>query len=366
MSQPIPAALPVPSSPGGSATPSTTAYSSSLNHDNMHTNGTTNGHGLLQNSNAESSKMASHVDPAVHALGLSSWIFHVGYSNQDWADIELTFFDGGLKAHRIVLARSPYLAHLMLNVVPGSSVRLSFVDENITEESVHIALQHLYNFSQQHVNPSNARSVLATAFLFGGMPELVHYAYTICRDSLDSSNINEYVNWIASSSGAHANGLRDASTMYGSVKVFDGQATVEKSSESDWAEESHPRYGEWTVRMKHDIVDYLLRVLPEGIIEDGKTLSTDPRLLSTYVNLPYDLLKSCVESPDLPFASMQDRFQFAKKVLAQRKKLSGTVSNSSGPPLEESVVLAFSGGDGMEVHVTRKPKRSRALWKVQG
>ncbi|WWD16618.1 hypothetical protein CI109_101047 [Kwoniella shandongensis] len=372
MSQSITPAAPALSSPGGSATPSTTVYSSSVNHDTTLTNGVASGNDGLYNGDAESSKMAAQVDPTIHALNLSSWIYHVGYSNQDWADIQLTFFGSGLKAHRIVLARSPYLAHLLLNVVPGSTIHLSFVDENITEESVHIALQHLYNPCQRHVSPSNSRSVLATAFLLGGMPELVHHAYTICRDTLDSTNINEYVNWIGSSSANHLNGFRDASTMYGSVKVQDGQATVQRSSESEgsiWAEESHPRYGEWTIRLKHDIADFLLRVLPEQIGEEGKSLTNDPRLLSTYVNLPYDLFKSCVESPDLPIPSMQDRFQFAKKVLVQRKKLTSGASASasaSGPPMEESVVLAFSGGDGMEVHVTRKPKKTRALWKVEG
>lgn len=54
--------------------------------------------------------------------------------------------------------------------------------------------------------------------------------------------------------------------------------------------------------------------------------------------------------------SEQDRFQFAKAAIELRKQ-------TRGGSVEETVVLAFGGGHGSAVHVTRKTKK-RALFKV--
>ena len=35
-----------------------------------------------------------------HALGLSSYIFNTGYMNQQWTDVQILFFDAGIKLHR--------------------------------------------------------------------------------------------------------------------------------------------------------------------------------------------------------------------------------------------------------------------------
>nr|GFD59388.1 hypothetical protein [Tanacetum cinerariifolium] len=72
------------------------------------------------------------------------------------------------------------------------------------------------------------------------------------------------------------------------------------------------------------------------------------------------LFKSCVESPEFPITPTQSRFAFAKKAIASRKK------QASAASLEEIVVLAVASQEGT-VHITRKPKRSRApLYKVEG
>lgn len=108
-------------------------------------------------------------------------------------------------------------------------------------------------------------------------------------------------------------------------------------------------------------VEFLLHSFPDHLAQTSSTLSSDPRLLSLYSALPFELFKRCVESPDLAIQSKQDRFAFAKKVIAQRKKAVAATG------MEEIAVLAFKGGDdGMEVHVTRKPKRKTALLKVEG
>jgi hypothetical protein len=38
------------------------------------------------------------------------------------------------RSRTVILARSPYLARLLANSMPGGSVQLLFTDENISEE----------------------------------------------------------------------------------------------------------------------------------------------------------------------------------------------------------------------------------------
>lgn len=171
---------------------------------------------------------------------------------------------------------------------------------------------------------SNARAVLATAYLFGS-PALVQRAYAVCSSSLSAENVGQYVNWL--------------------------DQRIPNSASNGFTTD----YGEYSQRLRSDIVNFLIRTLP------GSVGSNRQALVDAYAALPYELFKSCVESADLPIESMQERFSFAKKVVAARKK------GASASGMEESVVLAVKDdGDGMGVHVTRKPKRARQLWKVEG
>ncbi|WRT65547.1 uncharacterized protein IL334_002492 [Kwoniella shivajii] len=357
----------------GSATPSTPAYSSATGVETT-ANGLESSGGV-----GESSKNAVRVDPTYHAINLSNWAFNVGYLHQDWTDINLTFFQSGLKAHRLILARSPYLAHLLRNVIPGTTIHLNFADENITQDSVHIALQHLYNPSQNLIDATNARSILATAYLFGGIPELIHQSYTIIRSSINHENVVDHIHWLSQSPDLLSNGFRNGnsngnvngngngngngsgnSTMYGSVQVSEGQATI-LGLNDNW-ENNKPRYGEWTNRLKNDVIDYIIHQLPS----EFPNLTSDPTIISIFSKLPYELFKSIIESPEIPITSMQDRFAFTKKIIAQRKKIASSSGSGNVGGMEESVVLAFKGGEGMEIHISRKPKKSRQLFKVEG
>jgi hypothetical protein len=88
-------------------------------------------------------------------------------------------------------------------------------------------------------------------------------------------------------------------------------------------------------------------------------MSSNPALLTTYAQLPFNLFKLCVEHTSLPITPTQNRFAFAKKAIAQRKKA------ASAAQMEENVVLAV-GEELGTVHVTQRPKRSRtALFKVE-
>ncbi|WWC87728.1 uncharacterized protein L201_002620 [Kwoniella dendrophila CBS 6074] len=345
----------------------------------------------------ESSKVAANgIESASyeHAINLTNWIFNVGYLHQDWADVHITFFQSGLKAHRVILARSPYLANMLRNVVPGSTIHLNFVDEFITQESVHIALQHLYSPSHNLINSSNAKSILATAYLFGGMPELLHHSYNIIKSSLESSNVVETINWLSQSSDFLSNGFRSdistpidgncngngtssissSSTMFGSLSLSDTPKSPTNSTSTSFNEgweSNNNRYGEWTSRLKNDVLNYLLHDIPSKHSND---LTTNQEIINLFSQLPYELFKLLLESKELPIKSMQERFSFTKKIIAQRKKLLSSQSklqgnnnnNNNHGQMEESVVLAFKGSDqGMEIHISRKPKKSRSLWKVE-
>lgn len=192
--------------------------------------------------------------------------------------------------------------------------------------------------AQEHVSATNARAVLAAAYLFGE-PDLADVAYSAVSTAISASNVGEYIQWVGISPATNGNGFAFGSAGYDA------------------------EYGDYSARLRRDVLDFLLRTLPGQIKAAPQgTLATDPRLLAAYVPLPFELFKQCVESPDLPIQFMQDRFGFAKRAIAARKKAAGAAQ------FEESVVLALKDdGDGMAVHITRKPKRSRnALWKVEG
>ncbi|WWC60145.1 uncharacterized protein I303_102709 [Kwoniella dejecticola CBS 10117] len=330
----------------------------------------------------ESSKSTSvgAVDHSIyeHAINSTNWIFNVGYLHQDWADVHLTFFQSGLKAHRIILARSPYLSNIMRNVVPGSTIHLNFADENITQESVHIALQHLYNPSHNLATPTNAKSILATAYLLGGMTELVHHSYEIIRSSIGAENIIETIQWLSQPGDILSNGFRNGNGNGASTPSGHSQVSTSTTTRESWVgDESENRYGDWTAKLKKDLNEYLLHRLPEQFSTSNQTLTQSSEIISIFSKLPYELFKSTLESKELPITSMQERFSFTKKIIAQRKKQSQLNSSSTpgaaagtgtgmGTGMEESVVLAFKGGDqGMEIHISRKPKKSRQLWKVE-
>jgi hypothetical protein len=91
----------------------------------------------------------------------------------------------------------------------------------------------------------------------------------------------------------------------------------------------------------------------------------DPRFLAIFSALPFDLFKSCIEDKALPLGSDQERFAFAKKAVAARKKLAASSGATTDGQVVENVVLQFTGGKGSNVHVTRKVKTGgRPLWKV--
>ncbi|KAL7423934.1 hypothetical protein Q5752_001519 [Cryptotrichosporon argae] len=299
-------------------------------------------------------------------LDLAQFAFSVGFMQQQWADIQLVFFTTSLKLHRLVLARSPYLANVMATLGIGATHHLQLPDGNVTEESLFICIHHLYTPSLHLVNATNARAVLATSYTLSGLPDLVAHAYAVVRASIDASTVTDYVRWLSrptgpSVSAPNGNGYLEHNGTYG------GAPEQPQQPVEDWENAGAP-YGEWSERLKQDVLDFLLHTLPAQLAASSPStpLHASSVLLATYVALPFALFKHVVESPALPIGSMQDRFGFAKRAIAQRKKR-GPAATAATAAADESVVLALKGGDGMDVHITRKARRARqALWKVEG
>lgn len=80
--------------------------------------------------------------------------------------------------------------------------------------------------------------MLATAFTFGGMPDLCSHAYNVCRQSISPDTVLEYVQWID----------REGATPPGfTVTDSDEHGT------GGWREDAMLKYGEWSQRLKQDM-----------------------------------------------------------------------------------------------------------------
>lgn len=103
-------------------------------------------------------------------------------------------------------------------------------------------------------------------------------------------------------------------------------------------------------------------------------LTANPEFVATFSTLPFELFKSLLE--DASFTALgtdQERFGFAKKIIMERRKKSLAMASAqkgisaaqakAQVPVE-NVVLRFGGGNGSNVHVTRKTQ-TRTLWKVE-
>ena len=85
-------------------------------------------------------------------------------------------------------------------------------------------------------------------------------------------------------------------------------------------------------------------------------------LTSIYALLPFQLFKSIIESASFPPGDME-RFSFAKKCIAERKRVQG-----KDAAFVETAVLAFGSaapGSSSNVEIVAKPKKGKTLWKVK-
>jgi hypothetical protein len=92
----------------------------------------------------------------------------------------------------------------------------------------------------------------------------------------------------------------------------------------------------------------------------GASASGQAHLVQIYALLPFSLFKAVMESADFPPGDME-RFSFAKKCIAERKRLQGKDAG-----VTETAVLAFgsAGAGSSNVEIVAKQKKGQRLWKV--
>ncbi|GLB35398.1 putative btb poz domain-containing protein [Lyophyllum shimeji] len=285
-----------------------------------------------------------------HNEEIVSHLYHSGFQTGNYADTLLHVHQNVYRLHAIILSRSPYLAHLMSTSPQAGGQRVIYVhldqEPEVTEEGFAIALGYLYSaVSLNMIRPHNARAVLAAGCLLGGMEDLCRYSYEACRQSISVDTIGRWVEFI--------------DTIPSST---DGSTTPDVPKTSI--------FGLYGQRLKDDVYHFLVDTLPEilEVQQPPSQSSSSGRhgrdiLLQIYSRVPFEMFKTAVESPSFrvdPTGSDQARFKFAKEAIELRKR---GIARGSGA--EETVVLAFGGGNGLgnSVHITRK-MRKRPLWKV--
>jgi len=217
-------------------------------------------------------------------------------------------------------------------------------EPEVTQEGFAIALGYLYSsVSLRLIRPGNARAVLAAGCMLGGMDDLCQFAYDTCKHSISVETIGVWLEFV--------------------------DAIPPPSSGADTPEVSPIRiFGNYAQRLRDDVFHFLVVTLPQ-ILElhatsSDNTPSTPENgreiLLQVFSRVPFEMFKAAVESPNFQIGSDQARFRFAKEAVEARKH-----GIARGPGCEETVVLAFGGGNfgTSAVHVTRK-MRKRPLWKV--
>jgi hypothetical protein len=187
-------------------------------------------------------------------------------------------------------------------------------------QSFAIALGYLYaSTSIALVSLANARSVLATACLLGGMDELCAYAYELCKNSISVESIDDWLDFLqtlspppsASGSGAVspatgvAPGLQPLPpnlhelrhTQFG-VGAPPTNGVLPPSSSSSV-------FGPYGPRLRDDVFQFLVSTLPEQLAaaNPGESAAITSALVDVYVRLPFEYFKAAVESPDFPIGA---------------------------------------------------------------
>jgi len=188
-------------------------------------------------------------------------------------------------------------------------------------QSFAIALGYLYaSTSINLVSPTNARSVLATACLLGGMDELCAYAYELCKTSISVETIDDWLDFLqtlspppsASGSGAVSPttvtapnlpplppNLHELHHTPFDVAPPPTNGILPPSSSSSV-------FGPYGPRLRHDVFQFLVNTLPEQLAAANPADSSaiTSALTDVYVRLPFEYFKAAVESPDLPIGTL--------------------------------------------------------------
>lgn len=188
-------------------------------------------------------------------------------------------------------------------------------------QSFAIALGYLYaSTSINLVSPINARSVLATACLLGGMDELCAYAYELCKTSISVETIDDWLDFLqtlspppsASGSGA----VSPATVTAPNLPPLPPNLHELHHTPFDVAppptngvlppSSSSSVFGPYGPRLRDDVFQFLVNTLPEQLAAANPADSSaiTSALTDVYVRLPFEYFKAAVESPDLPIGTL--------------------------------------------------------------
>ncbi|OZJ06561.1 hypothetical protein BZG36_00486 [Bifiguratus adelaidae] len=320
-----------------------------------------------------------HSPDLPHGETLSNYLYHSGFLAGRYSDITICLRKEQVcvdyKAHRIVLARSPYFSRLLEKEEAENAanerlkITVDLAGTRVTEDSFNLALGHLYGAkSYNSVDFSNAHRVLAAASMLE-LEDLSNICVSVMLRNIDADNVVNYV-------------------------IF--------CEETD--------YGQSSVAVREGCLHYLTRgLIPELLRRDDKrkemAASDDAdqemhqaddtnsqtafeqgthfykALLHIISALPFEWFRRVIESESFAMPSDMIRYQFAKDCVSQReasrraklKEVSPKVAEDLAVSMggEENVVLAF-GSDEANGRVTivrkpvkhRKPSKAKTLWKV--
>jgi hypothetical protein len=234
---------------------------------------------------------------------------------------------------------------------PPYTINLPTSDPNLTYDALMNTIHYLYTPSTLPrilPNPSTIISNIAACCTLGIFPPTLVESYrtVLLNSNLTPQLIIPFISFLLSS--PHA---LDPAT-------------------------SHPGpYPPFTTGLLSNVITYFTHTLPIQ-------LQTSPAALPPSANtedyrailvpLPFELLKTILEHPNLPIASEKQRYELAKTIVAKRaareKHVRKRIESGGGggaPPVEESVILKVGGRDGGGVQIVRSFSRRRGLWKAQ-
>lgn len=259
---------------------------------------------------------------------IASFIYHSGFLQANFADSQLLLHNSSkpfptYSLHALIVARSPKLFDQLKRAAgPPYQLHLEASDPNLTVEGLNLAMGSLYS-GRREVPSSLSMGILAASNLLQ-LEELGRIAWDRCLDYFKTpAGVQEGINFALSSMPKNISGLSSPTLAY---------------------EGPYPQY---TKNLLADLLKYVI-----------ETLDT-PQSESVLTTLPFELLKTVLESPELKMSSME-RHNFARQVVSKRKPC-------LEPGVEESVVMAFgtdSKSGGIEVLRKDKSTKKKALWKA--
>lgn len=115
---------------------------------------------------------------------------------------------------------------------------------------------------------SNCRAVLAAGCLLGGMEDLCHFAYEMCRESISLETIDEWLDFVLH------------------VSLGDGTASPSVV----------PVQHHYAPRLRTDVFNFLLE-LPTTLEVQTPGGNGREMLLQVFTRIPFEFFKGAIESP---------------------------------------------------------------------